>query len=187
MKRKVKLFASIASLCLAVALMAFGVYAATQVTYNVTGSVSFESQVAVTWTGNVTGGTLGEAQNDTYKVTADGTGDQGTGTWEIGEIAFGTQTAQRTITYTFTCTNNGTDPVKVSATASSMYKSDTLDVTIKEGKQGETTEVDSLSGTNVVTLNTTEVYELTITVYLNDITKELAGTLNLGLALKAGK
>ncbi len=187
MKRKVKLFASIASLCLAVALMAFGVYAATQVTYNVTGSVSFESQVAVTWTGNVTGGTLGEAQNDTYKVTADGTGSQGEDTWAIGEIAFGTQTAQRTITYTFTCTNNGTDPVKVSATASSMYESGTLDVTITEGKGETVSPVESLTGSNVVTLNTNEVYKLTITVYLNDITKELAGTLNLGLALKAGK
>ncbi len=187
MKRKVKIFASIASLCLAVALMAFGVYAATQVTYNVTGSVSFESQVAVTWTGNVTGGSLAAAKDDTYQVTADETGGQGDDTWEIGEIAFGTQTAQRTITYTFTCTNNGTDPVKVSATASSMYKSDTLDVTITEGKQNAPAPVENLTGSNVVTLNSGEVYKLTITVYLNDITKELAGTLNLSLALKAGK
>lgn len=43
MKRKFKLFTSIASLCLAVALMAFGVYAATAPTLNVTGSVSFSA------------------------------------------------------------------------------------------------------------------------------------------------
>ena len=42
MKRKVKLFSAIASLCLAVALMAFGVYAATQVTYSVSGTVAYE-------------------------------------------------------------------------------------------------------------------------------------------------
>ena len=41
MKRKFKLFATIASLCLSVALMGFGVYAATQVTYNVTGTVTY--------------------------------------------------------------------------------------------------------------------------------------------------
>ena len=41
MKRKFKLFATIASLCLSVALMAFGVYAATQVTYSVTGTVTY--------------------------------------------------------------------------------------------------------------------------------------------------
>ena len=39
--KKVKLFTTIASLCLAVALMAFGVYAATSVTATVNGSISF--------------------------------------------------------------------------------------------------------------------------------------------------
>lgn len=41
MKRKFKLITSVASLCLAVALMAFGVYAATAPTVTVNGSVSF--------------------------------------------------------------------------------------------------------------------------------------------------
>ena len=41
MKKRVKLFTTIASLCLAVALMAFGVYAAANVTYNVNGTVSY--------------------------------------------------------------------------------------------------------------------------------------------------
>lgn len=41
MKKRVKLFTTIASLCLAVALMAFGVYAATTVTVSVTNQVSF--------------------------------------------------------------------------------------------------------------------------------------------------
>ena len=41
MKRKFKLFATVASLCLSVALMAFGVYAASTVTYTVSGSVSY--------------------------------------------------------------------------------------------------------------------------------------------------
>ena len=41
MKRKFKLFATVASLCLSVALMAFGVYAAASVTYNVSGTVSY--------------------------------------------------------------------------------------------------------------------------------------------------
>ena len=42
MKRKFKLFATVASLCLSVALMAFGVYAASTVTYTVNGTVSYE-------------------------------------------------------------------------------------------------------------------------------------------------
>ena len=42
MKRKFKLFATVASLCLCLALMAFGVYAATSVTYTASGTVSYE-------------------------------------------------------------------------------------------------------------------------------------------------
>ena len=41
MKRKFKLFATVASLCLCLALMAFGVYAATSVTYTASGSVTY--------------------------------------------------------------------------------------------------------------------------------------------------
>ena len=41
MKRRVRLFSAIASLCVALALMAFGVYAATAVSYTVNGSVTY--------------------------------------------------------------------------------------------------------------------------------------------------
>ena len=41
MKKRAKIITTIASLCLAVALMAFGVYAATQVSFNVASKVSF--------------------------------------------------------------------------------------------------------------------------------------------------
>ena len=41
MKRKFKLFATVASLCLCLALMAFGVYAASTVSYTASGSVSY--------------------------------------------------------------------------------------------------------------------------------------------------
>lgn len=43
MKRKFKLLTSVASLCLAVALMAFGVYAAAQPKVTITGQVSFNA------------------------------------------------------------------------------------------------------------------------------------------------
>lgn len=43
MKRKFKLITSVASLCLAIALMAFGVYAAANPTVTVTGSVTFNA------------------------------------------------------------------------------------------------------------------------------------------------
>ena len=52
--KKVKLFTTIASLCLAVALMALGVYAATQASFNVGGSISFSAtDVTGSWTWKV--------------------------------------------------------------------------------------------------------------------------------------
>lgn len=47
MKKKVKLFSTIASLCLAVALMAFGVWAATNVNFSITNKVSFTATANV--------------------------------------------------------------------------------------------------------------------------------------------
>lgn len=44
MKRKFKLLTSVASLCLAVALMAFGVYAAARPTVSITGTVTFQAK-----------------------------------------------------------------------------------------------------------------------------------------------
>ena len=56
--KKVKLFTTIASLCLAVALMAFGVYAATQVSYTVKGNISFNATALDgTWMYEVVKGT----------------------------------------------------------------------------------------------------------------------------------
>ena len=80
MKKKVKLFTTIASLCLAVALMAFGVYAATQVTATVSGKITFVatdvdvSLVSVKWYAenvkNITNKTKDTA--DTLTATSEG-------------------------------------------------------------------------------------------------------------------
>ncbi len=40
--KKLKLFATISSLCLAVAVLCFGVFSATQVSYNIGGTISYE-------------------------------------------------------------------------------------------------------------------------------------------------
>ena len=47
MKKRFKLITTIASLCLAVALMAFGVYAATEASFSVTNRVSFDATANV--------------------------------------------------------------------------------------------------------------------------------------------
>ena len=192
MKKKVKLFASIASLCLAVALMAFGVYAATSVTYKVTGTVTFESQVAVTWTGKIEGGmTLPGTKTDTYQVTADGTGGQGDDTWAIGEAQFGPATAERTITYTFECHNDGSEPVHVTATLTELFGDDNLTVVVKQGDKGASSVVPGASTGSSLTATTIAVggtYECIITVTLDDptITVSSGNSLSLSFLVEKG-
>ena len=81
MKRKIKVFSAIASLCLAVALMAFGVYAATQVTYTLSGSVTYTTNdVLVDISGSVA-----KAQATKYGFAASGDADNENNT-SYGEI-----------------------------------------------------------------------------------------------------
>ena len=57
MKKKIKIFSTIASLCLAVALMAFGVYAATQITLTTTSTIKFAAtEIQGYWSLQVVGG-----------------------------------------------------------------------------------------------------------------------------------
>ena len=182
MKRKFKLFATVASLCLSVALMAFGVYAASTVTYTVSGSVTFTSQLAVEWTGKVEGGLLEAAVSDTTH-TSDGTEAADPAyTWSPTTVQFGAGEGENVITYTFTCTNKGADDVKVSAAINNSSWFGDTNLTIKTGAvKGAATSVvlaaadsalDSTS-TTPITLAQNEVWSMKIEITLNDVTKAL--------------
>ena len=77
--KKIKLFTTIASLCLAVALMAFGVYAATSASIGVTSSITFSADGQV-------GGTLTVKSYSVASVA------------ESGEIDLSQQTALENFT-----------------------------------------------------------------------------------------
>ena len=133
MKKKVKLFTTIASLCLAVALMAFGVYAATSVSFTISSKVSFTvSDVFVNVTGEAyldpvaTKGTTAFQRGGTTAVSyagqsytkdsetvytplnglfaSDGTTSKDA--WEIGEIPF--ESTKDCIVYKLVVTNMST-------------------------------------------------------------------------------
>ena len=134
MKRKIKLFATLTSLCLAVALMAFGVYAATQVTWTVSSQVSFTSQRHVRFDGYVDGGKLEAAAKQEGVIVnpeANET-DQNKKTWNIQEgtaIEFGTGEGQDVVTYIFVITNLAADPAKVTvAEGAKLFGDENLEV-----------------------------------------------------------
>ena len=186
MKRKFKLFATVASLCLSVALMAFGVYAAASVSYTVSGSVSFAAQVACTWTAQARyqdGTTPSGATDDEYVLT--GTESAGASdSWAADGLQFTTAEDQDTIIYTIKCTNNGNQAITIGlASTPTLFTNALLDVTYNDGEALESTE---LTTSYSSTLAADQTWTLTITVHLNDLTQTLSGEgTSFSLALTA--
>lgn len=124
MKKRAKIITTVASLCLAVALMAFGVYAATQVTLSITSEVSFTvTDVFVTIDGQAYLSDVPQedpafqyvSYNEVSGVkTAKSSGQANQAeTWEFADIAF--KANQTEVKYVIRVTNDhGTDSVTVS-------------------------------------------------------------------------
>ncbi len=123
MKKRFKIITTIASLCLAVTLMAFGVYAATQSTMEISSRVTFVAKdIQVTWNWHVRKGLPGsqtkvatgevattEADNGKEHIADDKVDEE---TYIPETIAFEAKN-NYTITYFFSCTNNAGAPVVV--------------------------------------------------------------------------
>ena len=180
MKKGFKIATTVASLCLAVALMAFGVYAATSSTLTINSTVSFTSQdVQVKWTWEVAGGSLTTATSGDYQTTVEGNVDNKD--VNLGTVNFVTNNGEtgKTITYTITCTNTGAKPVSITAPVSGLFAGDeNLNIVYTTNGAGDTW--------TDVTLDTdagkTVIYEVTLT--LNDATKDIA-TQTLSVAFVA--
>lgn len=170
MKKGLKIATTVASLCLAVALLAFGVYAATSSTLSINSTVSFTSQdVQVLWTWSVSGGNLTTATSDEYQTTAEGDVDNKNVT--LGTVNFVTNQgdAGKTITYTITCTNTGAKPVSVTAPTAGLFAGDdNLTITYTTNDAGTTWTDVTLDTTDAKTVT----YEVTLT--LIDATKDIA-------------
>ena len=116
MKKRVKLLTTIASLCLAVALMAFGVYAATSVSFKATGTISFTStEISGTWTLAVAAvnGTPAE-QTPTVTPAAE---ENGVGSATVANTTVTDITKECTITLTATFVNTSTTAATLSVTS----------------------------------------------------------------------
>ena len=208
MKRKFKLFATLASLCLSVALMAFGVYAATNVTYNVTSTVSFAAQVAGQFSWEITGGTLDDGKARTGSETAIiGTETHTEGafsqTRELGNVEFHPENGDNVVVYYIAFQNNSTDNAAVVSVAfDSLFNvGSNSQLTVEVGytvaaAYDATSKAAALTASNVVsaiptnitnvsvalndstTGSTTDVFILAVRVTLVDATKQLVSGTN---------
>lgn len=113
MKKKVKLFSTIASLCLAVALMAFGVWAATSVSVGVTGTVQFTAEknvkakvTFVSTATNITEGLASEAEEVLFESANNAAGAPTTAakTKALGDAQLKTDNSAENMVYTYTIT-----------------------------------------------------------------------------------
>lgn len=181
MKKGLKIATTVASLCLAVALLAFGVYAATSSTLSINSTVSFTSQdVQVLWEWSVTGGNLTDENSGEYQTTAEGAVDDKD--VSLGTVNFVTNSGEagKTITYTIKCTNTGAKSVRITAPVGGLFAGDpNLTITYTTNGTG--------TAWTDVTLDTatgkTVTYEVTLT--LNDATQDIT-TQNLSAAFVAG-
>ena len=104
---------------------AFGVYAATNVTYSVNSTVTFSAQVDVTWTADVRDGAgtdlADSEENESVDFVPTDT-DGRSASWAPSSLSFGTGEATTdTIIYTFTCTNHGSQAVTIAAPTSQIF------------------------------------------------------------------
>ncbi len=181
MKRKFKLFATVASLCLSVALMAFGVYAATKVTYTVSGSVSFSANVNCTWEVTATYGdgttpvdTTGATASHTFQATDTTTSAE----WKpTNPMQFGSETDHNKIIITVKCTNLGAQAITIGLGEGIQLPShDNLTVTYNDGEPMESDELTTGYTAQAEAkddLGETDVYTFTMTLELKDLTKGL--------------
>ena len=126
MKKKFKLFATIGSLCLAVAMMTIGVLAATSQTLNVTSNVNFQTAtVLVDIEGTVTGA-VETVEKYTYTHDATDSTKQ-PDAWIIGALNFSED--NKVITYTVKVTNSSEFAIKVEVTPDAGFPA--TDTTMK--------------------------------------------------------
>lgn len=194
MKKKFKLFATIGSLCLAVAMMTIGVLAATQATLTVSSNVifttesvkvKFDAQVVygehVTYTADATPGETYSAdaatRKNTWTVSYETTDETADANWKLGEYKFSDSAQDETVVYTFKITNLGSNPAKVDVTTA------VTEVLAEANKAG--TIVVTTDG-NAASLGANEVYTYTVTVTLNDATMDW-GTNPVNAAFKVTK
>ena len=179
MKRKFKLFATVASLCLSVALMAFGVYAATTVTYTVSGSVSFSANVYCKWDVTATYGDGSEAATAGTK-TFNATDPEGSSdSWSPEEaMQFGSETDHDTIKITVKCTNLGAQAITIGLGDGLALPAETdLTVVYSDGTVGHETAssyTTDYTATVGATGSGSDVYTFTMTMTLKDLTKGLS-------------
>lgn len=204
MKRKVRLFSAIMALCLSIGLLAFGVYAASTITYNINGTVNYtmtDVLVNVTTTlayvkdnattADIKENKIGYTDTTVKSATFDGidltglttklTGDTTITTYDSGNIANDVTTGTANLSISF----NDSTAWKVSINISTIQKDVGVNIALGNFGVGEGANYNVVADTNNKTSiakegDTTLVYY----VYLIDPTVAISNkTFSIPLTL----
>ena len=177
MKKNFKLFSTIASLCLAVALMAFGVWAANSTTLTINSKVSFTvSDVFVDVTGSVSlvnekQGTDFTAKSYTLEGTNYTPATLTPAIWSVADVAM--NTAQDNVTYTLTIVNvSKENDVSVIVDTTKILKPEGTTVEKNYVNNGATSA--PLTG-DAITVLAEKTLVITVKVTLQDKSKAITG------------
>ena len=193
-KRKFNILLNIATLCLCVCAIAFGVYSAKQASLNVSGTVAF---TAHNCKADVVAKVYGDAVDSSNAINADGTPRQAENAGQVGEWSVDGKDVNNAtmtkfyfsdmgdedvtpITLTFTITNQSDFPVQVcitsiSATSVGFYNADTTttytpNTYVQMDTKGKT--ADLVVVLKLTDLTITEVSDLKISLKFEKYTKE---------------
>ena len=177
MKKNFKLFSTIASLCLAVALMAFGVWAANSTTLTINSKVSLTvSDVFVDVTGSVSlvnekQGTDFTAKSYTLEGTNYTPATLTPAIWSVADVAM--NTAQDNVTYTLTIVNvSKENDVSVIVDTTKILKPEGTTVEKNYVNNGATSA--PLTG-DAITVLAEKTLVITVKVTLQDKSKAITG------------
>ena len=175
MKKKFKLFATIGSLCLAVAMMTIGVLAAKSVTLNVTSNVNFTTEtVLVDIAGEVTGAVEGTKNYAGFTHSATDV-NAAPEAWAIGALSFDEE--HQTIKYVITVTNQSEFAIKIEGKNAADFPQ------TEAGKL----EVTSTHSANATSFAKGESATYTVTIKLIDFSTSFDAAKNVNFDVTATK
>lgn len=174
MKLKAKLISTIAAFAMVLCLTIVGVWAATTVTVNVTGNVSYIAKdVNATVTGSIIG-VVGAAEK-TYSHTfnAATTNEQATDSWDLTGLTF---VKNQDVVITLTVTNNSTEVGLTAKLTNNTKTEENVEITLSEAQEVQVgTEADSKTKT------------FKFTIHVKDWNKSTNYSINLSLSLTSAK
>lgn len=174
MKLKAKLISTIAAFAMVLCLTIVGVWAATTVTVNVTGTVSYTAKdVNAEVTGSITGVVGAEGKTYSHTFNAATPDEQATDSWDLTGLTF---VKNQPVVITLNVKNNSTEVGLTAKLTNNTTTEENVEITLSENQE---VQVGTEAKSNTKTF--------TFTIRVKDWDKTTNYSINLSLSLTSAK